>query len=881
MTGVAAALADRYRIERELGAGGMATVYLAHDLKHDRKVAIKVLKPELAAVLGADRFLVEIKTTAALQHPHILPLFDSGEIDGLLYYVMPYVEGETIRAKLDRETQFGVDEAVHIAREIGDALDYAHRRGVIHRDIKPENILLHDGRAMVMDFGIALAVSAAAGGRMTETGLSLGTPHYMSPEQATAEKDITPRSDVYSLGAVIYEMLTGDPPHTGASAQQVIMKIITEPAEPVTKYRKSVPPNVAAAVAKALEKLPADRFESAKAFGDALSTPGFSYQTPSQSGSSSATGSRKPNRFVIASSVVTVAALAFAAWSLTRSFKTPVPVSLDLDLAAARVSGQDVTISPDGSMLAYSGAIENGRSAIFLRHLNGGAEFAMLPGTEGGSYPTFSPDNAQIAFRRDDGVLLKMSVVGGGTSTIATTINGYQLHWGAPNLIAFTGPLGAWVVPSTGGTPKSLRRLGGRRLFVLPDASGVLGVSGGDVALYDLRTDSVSILVRNGRHPVYVAGYLLFDDDQGGLAAVRFDLRRQRVIGSPERVLDHVAYNAAARGYSVSNTGTLVWHVGAAATGAQSGGASRLVVSDFNGRSDTLQIPASRPNLPRFSPSGSVIAYISPSDNPNRADIFTYDLATKTNTQITFSGNNASPIWSPDGSRILYTGADSAGLGSGRLHIKAADNSGADELLEGVPPGATPTAWPRDDLILYSVSTPTEQGRIMMVAPKRDAKPQLYLATRDPEFEAVLTPDGKYAAYTSNEGGAFNVWMRDFPNPVGKWKLSVAHGGSPRWSKDGKFLYYLQIAPPHDTLWRVQVDRTPSIALRTPVVAAIPGMNLGRDAAQQWDLHPDGKRFIFTIDNAPVRDSSRRPVRYVVILNWFTEVEAALTKARK
>src|SRR5215203_6035248 len=235
-----AALAGRYNLARELGAGGMATVYLAHDLRHDRKVAIKVLKPELAAVLGADRFIQEIKTTASLQHPHILPLFDSGSADGILFYVMPYIEGVTIREKLNRETQFGVDEAVRIAREIGDALDYAHRHGVVHRDIKPENILLHDGRAMVMDFGIALALSAAASGRMTETGLSLGTPHYMSPEQATAEKEITARSDIYSLASVLYEMLAGQPPHTGGSAQQIIMKIITETAQPLTARRRSV-----------------------------------------------------------------------------------------------------------------------------------------------------------------------------------------------------------------------------------------------------------------------------------------------------------------------------------------------------------------------------------------------------------------------------------------------------------------------------------------------------------------------------------------------------------------------------------------------------------------------------------------------------------------
>ena len=203
------ALADRYRIERELGQGGMATVYLAHDLKHDRDVAIKVLHPELAAALGGDRFLSEIKTTAKLQHPHILPLLDSGEADGLLYYVMPFVAGESLRARLDRETQLPIDEAVRIAREVADALGHAHAQGIVHRDIKPENILLQEGHALVADFGIALAVTAAGGPRMTQTGLSLGTPGYMSPEQAMGEKTLDSRADIYALGAVTYEMLTG------------------------------------------------------------------------------------------------------------------------------------------------------------------------------------------------------------------------------------------------------------------------------------------------------------------------------------------------------------------------------------------------------------------------------------------------------------------------------------------------------------------------------------------------------------------------------------------------------------------------------------------------------------------------------------------------
>ena len=213
-----AALADRYTIERELGAGGMATVYLAQDLKHDRQVAIKVLRPELAAVIGAERFLAEIKTTANLQHPHILSLFDSGAVVGTVFYVMPFVDGESLRDRLTREKQLPIGDALRIATETADALQYAHAHGIIHRDIKPENILLQGGHALVADFGIALAASKTSGTRMTETGMSLGTPQYMSPEQAMGERDLDARTDIYALGVVTYEMLVGEPPFTGPSA---------------------------------------------------------------------------------------------------------------------------------------------------------------------------------------------------------------------------------------------------------------------------------------------------------------------------------------------------------------------------------------------------------------------------------------------------------------------------------------------------------------------------------------------------------------------------------------------------------------------------------------------------------------------------------------
>ena len=268
------ALADRYRIESEIGAGGMATVYLAQDLRHDRKVALKLLRPELSAVIGAERFLAEIKLTANLQHPHILPLFDSGEADGFLFYVMPFVEGESLRSRLNREKQLPMADAIRIATEVASALDYAHRHGVVHRDIKPENILIHDGRALVADFGIALAASKAGGNRMTETGMSLGTPHYMSPEQAMGEREITARSDVYAIGVVLYEMLTGDPPFSGSTAQAIVARVLTESPRPILPQRHTIPPHVEAAVMTALEKLPADRFGTAAEFAEALAGRG-------------------------------------------------------------------------------------------------------------------------------------------------------------------------------------------------------------------------------------------------------------------------------------------------------------------------------------------------------------------------------------------------------------------------------------------------------------------------------------------------------------------------------------------------------------------------------------------------------------------------------
>jgi serine/threonine-protein kinase len=270
LTRLRAALEGRYRLDRELGAGGMATVYLAHDLKHERDVAIKVLKPELGAVLGVERFLSEIRVTANLQHPNLLPLFDSGEAEGLLYYVMPFVDGETLRARLIAEQQLAVAETIRLVSLLAGALDFAHSRGVVHRDLKPENILLQAGQPVIADFGIALAVSQAGGERVTETGLSLGTPHYMSPEQAAGTHTVDARADQYALGAIAYELLMGEPPHTGATTPIIVARLMTEAPRAIRAARPAVPAGVEAAILRALEKAPADRFATCGAFAEAL-----------------------------------------------------------------------------------------------------------------------------------------------------------------------------------------------------------------------------------------------------------------------------------------------------------------------------------------------------------------------------------------------------------------------------------------------------------------------------------------------------------------------------------------------------------------------------------------------------------------------------------
>ncbi len=463
---LANALAGRYAIERELAHGGMATVYLARDLRHERPVAIKVLREDLAAAVGAERFLEEIRVTASLQHPHILPLFDSGNVDGLVWYVMPFVEGETLRSRLAREGRLPVDIAVQLVREMADALEYAHRHGVVHRDVKPENVLLQEGHALVADFGIALALEHAGGERLTRTGLTLGTPQYMAPEQAAGERELDARTDVYALGTVLHEMLAGEPPFAAETRQEVLRRMMHEPAPTLATRRPDVTPFLDATVQRALAKRPDERFPSAAAFNAALSSR-LSALGPSESRELKAESrelkaeSREPRagvRMVSARTALYAALVALfvgvaGASVLARSSlidgltSPPGLVRQTSDVRSERASwpagGSPLVVvdragrpqrtiaanrpwtprfSPDGRRVAY-GAFGPGRSSsdVWVTDLSAGATQRITDNDADSNDPQWSPDGATVAYSANapGGKDVVVQRVGGEASVLA------------------------------------------------------------------------------------------------------------------------------------------------------------------------------------------------------------------------------------------------------------------------------------------------------------------------------------------------------------------------------------------------------------------------------------------------------------------------------
>ena len=621
-------LAASYRVDSPIGAGGMALVFGASDLRHDRAVAIKVLRPEIAEAVGAERFLREIQVTAQLQHPHILPLFDSGAIGPLLYYVMPLVPGETLRQRLNRERQLPVDETVALLRALAGALEYAHRKGVLHRDIKPENILLQDGQPLLADFGISLGVGAGTPGRLTSTGLSIGTPSYMSPEQVSGERLLDARSDQYALACVGYECLVGEPPFTGPTLQALVAAALTETPRSIVTRRPTVPAPLAAAIHRALERLPSDRFSSMASFANAL-TAEFMVPTPP--------ASRSLRGRALSRGGVLAAGLALAVGAIAGRMSAPASAvaerhwHLVLDSAAPVALGGSgpsagwptaIAVAPDGERLVYV-ASRGGSTELRLRGLSGDSAI-VLPGTEGASHPVFSPDGEWVAFFAGE-YLRKVAVAGGPSVALVKVDRVTGAAWAAPDRILLLENEGfnlRWVSPS-GGASDSVIALSTQfgSPDVLPGGTWAVGqLSSGQLALLSLEDGTELAVTRRGILPLdsvrpsdllfgtsprYLeSGHLLYATDDGVLAAMPFDGRRRRVQGAPATLLSGVRMEAGF-GYAefaVSRDGTLLYVPG------RNQFYVNIVLVSPNGRVDTLPFPRGPYTQPRLSRDGTRLA---------------------------------------------------------------------------------------------------------------------------------------------------------------------------------------------------------------------------------------------------------------------------------
>ncbi len=874
-----ASLADHYAIEREIGAGGMATVYLARDLRHDRNVALKVLKPDLGAVLGVERFLSEIKVTANLQHPNLLPLFDSGEAQGLLYYVMPYVEGESLRARLDREKQLPLDEAIRISVGIANALEYAHAHGVIHRDLKPENILMQSGQPVIADFGIALAVSNAGGSRITQTGLSLGTPAYMSPEQATGDRVIDARSDIYSLAAMTYEMLTGEPPHTGNTSQAVIARMLTEKPRPIRTTRSAVPEYVEATVQRALEKLPADRFTGVREYADGLQGRGDF--TASAGFSAARLGSVRKRRawverfkdpLVVSLAVLSLVLLGVAAMRGGNIESTAVPVRYVLSAPdSARPDAGSPwpgAISTDGRSLVYSGRSPDG-VGLYVQNTNQ-LDARFIPGSVGASQPIFSPDGQWIAFELT-GKLKKVRLDGGAPINVADAGSVNGADWTTRNEILFGAELnyhGLSKVSASGGAlqefaqPDSTK---GETDFLWPigfpdGKTAVFTIWRGSLASATLATASVSkgdVIPLNlpGVRPLAVIGRILvYVQSDGAVMGVMLDKSGRHTSGAPTPVLDPVDVLQGLNGNSeifVSKGGALLTSRGGTKT--------RLAWISKSGEVSPLSSETRQFGDPQLSPDGSRIA-VSIQD-VDKSAIWIYEVSTGTFSRLSSADAATSPSWTPDGNSVVYTALSS----EKRYAIwrqNADGGSPAEKLFDALAFTAASTVAPDGRSVLY-VGYASNWWRLFRVALDSPA-----LATRFVDHQVstnppTFSPDGKWVMVTSvEESGLREVYVRSYPNPSARVQVSAGGGTGSFWSNDGTRVYYTN----GNSLLSATLATAPRLRVvsRDTVFRAAPVL-IGSGPTEIGGFARDGRYFGRVIN--------KNDYQLVVVPNWLPELK--------
>ncbi len=871
----------------------MATVFLAHDEKHDREVAIKILHADVAAALGAERFLHEIKVTANLQHPHILGLIDSGLISegglkGRPYYVMPYVAGESLKERLDRERQLPVADAVRIATEVASALDYAHRHGVIHRDIKPANVLIHDGSAMVADFGIALAAWQAAGKRLTEPGVSLGTPAYMSPEQATGERNLTPASDIYSLGAVTYEMLSGEPPFTGGTTRAVVARLMTEEPRPLATVRRQVPAHVAMAVSRALEKTPADRFASAHEFAEALNNPALMASTRSMATPGGWSTWLKPVTYGVGAVIALLLATAIWGWMRPATVREVLRYDLTFDSTESIAPGASyvtrLAISPDGSRWAYIGGP---RSQLLIRSRDQ-LDATPVPATEGATSPFFSPDGQQVGVLTEGSIHL-ISLSGGAPITINDERLGVAgASWSRDGFIYVDGS----------GVPASILKIEAKpravaKAFtaldtasgeidhtwpeVLPNGKGVLFTvtrtanNTSDIgrtyyiAVADIPSGRHRILVNDAKFARYAgAGQLVYVTTGRTLMVVPFDQESMKITGQPTALVEGMRLGSfGSADLAISSTGTLVYGT------AEGEGKPEFAWVTRGGKSQSLDSTwLGFFHNPAISPDGSRLAAVQTLDGGS--SIWIKQLDRGAPVRLTLEIDGSDPTWTPDGRSVTFASfADGVPV----LFTQRADGSAKAALQLSEKRGAAGPRWSRDGkwLVFTTFMRTPGSGDILGIRPGTDTLPVSLVATRFTETSPDLSPDGRWLAYTSDESGREEVYVVPFTDTgAAKWLVSTRGGTEPVWSHSGKELFYRD---GDANLVAVAVRSVPTFSTGDAVTLfPAAGFRAGRRGAE-YAVAPDDRRFLMIR-----RAAASTAEQLVVVENWFDELRA---KSRK
>ncbi len=888
------ALEGRYEIERQLGEGGMALVYLATDRKHDRKVALKVLKPELAAVVGAERFLAEIKTTANLQHPHILPLYDSGEADGLLFYVMPYVEGESLRDRLNREKQLPVDDATRIAEGVAEALSFAHRQGVVHRDIKPANILLLDGNPVVADFGIALAVREAGGARLTETGLSLGTPYYMSPEQATGDQVVGPPADIYSLGCVLYETLVGAPPFTGSTAQAVLGRIVTGAADRVRGHRGSVPEHVEGAVARSLEKVPGDRFSSAGEFRRALGDPSFRWGQEVADVAPAAPGYWRAAAIGLAA---LAAILALGMMNMRRTPTSPTPsLQYALHVPPELPSREWIGLAPDASFAVLVYPDEALRERLWLWDFRSGTR-SVVEGVEGWPIdPVVSPDGREVMyFDNGDGTLRVSSLEGGVTRTLSSDSRCCG-RWGDDGFIYFQGaePRNIRRVPAIGGAVEEVTQLlagevGHTYFHLLPGGdAGVVTIEGDStvVAVITLATGERSTLAEGMRSYYTESGHLVFASPQGQLMAAPFDSRRLELISVPVPIVDDVATTAVEAKYVLADDGSLLyWQDQAQGALAQFVWVHRDGTVYPPDPGSTFRAGDANQASWSLSPDGRRVAFRVEDEADRMGSILVRDLDDGSVVQLAgLPGDHRSPVFTANGDSVLFASTREADGFPSDIMVAPADGRGDPRTVLETDRGIVEILpSPAGEWLVFRTSAPTSRD-IFAIRPGLDTAVTPFAAHPDIHEESpVFSPDGEWLAYTSDESGSRQVVVRRFPEVEGGvWTFDPGEGACcPRWSRDGSEIFLARL----DSLVSARVQTAPSFRVtefnsvmswpRPPgqVTANFPFV--AQPSANGWyGQHPDDGRFLALANSDGF--SSQRATRELILVPSFSERLAQL-----